>query len=66
MMGAEIFNATPRSVAFNSLFATSADLHVRKLATFADLHSYTHALLFIRIAQWSNYHCFWFALHMRY
>ena len=27
---------------FNSLFATFADLHVRKLATFADLHSYTH------------------------
>ena len=28
---------------FNSLFATFADLHVRKRATFADLHSYTHA-----------------------
>ena len=27
----------------NSLFATFADLHVRKRATFADLHSYTHA-----------------------
>ena len=27
----------------NSLFATIADLHVRKRATFADLHSYTHA-----------------------
>ena len=26
----------------NSLFAPFADLHVRKLATFADLHSYTH------------------------
>ena len=28
---------------FNSLFATFTDLHVRKRATFADLHSYTHA-----------------------
>ena len=28
---------------FNSLFATFADLHVRKVATFANLHSYTHA-----------------------
>ena len=28
---------------FNSLFATFANLHVRKRATFADLHSYTHA-----------------------
>ena len=27
----------------NSLFATFADLHVRKLTTFADLHSYTQA-----------------------
>ena len=27
---------------FNSLFAMFANLHVRKLATFADLHSYTH------------------------
>ena len=27
----------------NSLFATFADLHVRKRAKFADLHSYTHA-----------------------
>ena len=30
-------------VLLNSLFATFADLHVRKDATFADLHSYTHA-----------------------
>ena len=27
----------------NSLFATFANLHVRTRATFADLHSYTHA-----------------------
>ena len=46
---------------FNSLFATFANLHVRKLATFANLQLYTH-LLFIRIAQWSDYHWFWFAL----
>ena len=46
---------------FNSLFATFADLHVRKRATFADLQLYTR-LWFIRIAQWSDYHCFWFAL----
>ena len=32
-----------RFVAINSLFATFADLHVRKRAMFADLHSYTHA-----------------------
>ena len=30
-------------IGFNSLFATFADLHVRKRATFAALHSYTHA-----------------------
>ena len=30
-------------MSLNSLFATFADLHVRKRATFADLHSYTHA-----------------------
>ena len=35
--------------------------HVCKLAKLADLQLYTH-LLFIRIAQWSDYHCFWFAL----
>ena len=29
-------------MSFNSLFATFADLHIRKLATFADSHSYTH------------------------
>ena len=28
---------------FNSLFATFADLHVRKVVTFANLHSYIHA-----------------------
>ena len=30
---------------FNSLFATFANLHVRKRATFADVHSYTHAYI---------------------
>ena len=29
----------------NSLFATFADLHVRKFAKFANLHSYTHAYI---------------------
>ena len=29
-------------VLVNSLFTTFADLHVRKVATFANLHSYTH------------------------
>ena len=46
---------------FNSLFATFADLHVRKGATFANLQLYAR-LLFIHIVQWSDSHCFWFAL----
>ena len=52
----------PKSKHINSLFATFADLHVRKHATFAILHSLHTPRLFIRIAQWSDYHCFWFAL----
>ena len=35
---------------FNS-FATFADLHIRKLATFTDLHSYTHTYCSFVIAQ---------------
>ena len=44
-----------------TLFATFADLLFRKVATFANLQLYTRQL-FIRIAQWSDSHCFWFAL----
>ena len=33
------------TVLINSLFATFANLHVHKRATFADLHSYTHAYI---------------------
>ena len=32
-----------QEIVINSLFATFADLHVRKVARFANLHSYTHA-----------------------
>ena len=46
----------------NSLFATFADLHVRKVAKFANLHSYTHAYCSFILPQWSDSHCFWFAL----
>ena len=45
-----------------TLFATFADLHVRKVATFANLHSYTHAycsFVLLNEAQWnvSGSHC---------
>ena len=36
------FQRTHLHPRLNSLFATFADLHVRKRATLADLHSYTH------------------------
>ena len=56
-----ILNHTRRGH-LNSLFATFANLHVRKVATFANLHSYTHAIVHSYSTQWSDSHCFWFAL----
>ena len=41
-MHSQIYTSIPLNE-LNSLFATFADLHVCKVATFANLHSYTHA-----------------------
>ena len=39
------------SLLTRALFATFSDLHIRKLAMFANLHTLYTRLLFIRIAQ---------------
>ena len=55
-------SSDPHDLCINSLFATFADRHVRKRATFADLHSYTHAYgSFILLSEAITI-VFWFAL----
>ena len=43
MVGGRAHHSVSKRCTFNSLFATFADLHVHKVATWANLHSYTHA-----------------------
>ena len=52
-----------KETCINSLFATFANLHVRKRATFADLHSYTHAYCsFVLLIEAITKCWFWLAL----
>ena len=63
----KISQETQFFISLNSLFATFADMHVRKLAKLADLHSYAHAycsfvLLNEAITTVSGSHCAQYAL----